>query len=55
MDLNELLVRVVLRPILDDDDLEVVPAGHLIEYELEATRELIDALALVIGWDDDRD
>ena len=55
MDLDELLVRVVVRPVLDNDDLEVVLIGHLIEHELEATRELIDALALVVGWDDDRD
>ena len=53
-DAVQLLPRVILGPVLDDDDLEVV--GRLdLHYALQTSRQLVYAVRLVVGGDDHRD
>ena len=51
---EQLVPRVVQRPVLDDDRLEVV-VRHRVEHCSETRAELIDALRLVIRRNNDRD
>ena len=51
-DLEQLLPGVVLRAVLDDDDLEVV-GGLGIHHRGQPARQLVDAFALVVGGRDD--
>ena len=52
VNVEQLLPRLVDRPVLDDDDLEVVFRVGL-EDALEPARQLVDAVLLVVRRNDD--